>query len=286
MDRVEDRIRFQLEIDRLGEWSRVWQLHFNTSKCKIMHIGKNNVKQSYRMNDQELETTKAEKDIGVMVQDDLKPSLHCAKVAAKANGVLGQLSRAVLYRDSNTFIKLYLVYVRPILEYCIQAVGPHTVADKLCLEKVQMRAVKMVSNIGGGSYNDKLAKLNLTTLEERRWRGDMIQTWRIMTGKDMVKVETWFDLEVDRQRVGATTTRHARQHHAIRPRNYKYEERGYFFSNRVVHDYNSLPEHVKQATDINSFKNNLDKHRGTPCRTASRPTEGRWGNRNMTRGPS
>ena len=79
-------------------------------------------------------------------------------------------------------INLYLVYVRPILEYCIQAVGPYTVADKLCLERIQMRAVRMVSDIGGGSYTDKLAKLNMTTLEERRWRGDMIQTWRIMTG--------------------------------------------------------------------------------------------------------
>ena len=126
VDSVEDRRRFQLEIDRLGEWSRVWQLHFNTSKCKVMHIGKHNVKDTYMMNGQVLETTRAEKDIGVMVQDDLKPSLHCAKVAAKANGVLGQLSRAVLYRDSNTYIKLYLVYVRPILEYCIQAVGPQT----------------------------------------------------------------------------------------------------------------------------------------------------------------
>ena len=73
-----------------------------------------------------------------------------------------------MYRDSNTFINLYLVYVRPILEYCIQAVGPYTVADKLCLERIQMRAVKMVSDIGGGSYTDKLAKLNMTTLEERR----------------------------------------------------------------------------------------------------------------------
>ena len=46
----------------------------------------------------------------------------------------------------------------------------------------------------------------------------MIQTWRILTGKDMVKVETWFDMEVDRQRVGATTNRNASQHHSIRPR--------------------------------------------------------------------
>ena len=45
-----------------------------------------------------------------------------------------------------------------------------------------MRVVKMVSDIGGSGYTDKLAKLNMTTLELRRWRGDMIQTWRIMTG--------------------------------------------------------------------------------------------------------
>ena len=116
------------------------------------------------------------------------------------------MSRVVKYRDSNTFVKLHLVYVSPILEYCIQAVGPHTVADKACLEKVQSRAVKMVSDIGGGTYSEKLSKLNLTTLEERRWKGDMIQTLRIMSGKDIVKVETWFDMEIDRQRARATTT--------------------------------------------------------------------------------
>ena len=273
VDKQEDRESFQQEIDRLSDWSSTWQLHFNTSKCKVMHLGKKNVKEKYTMQGSLLESTTAEKDIGVMIQESLKPSLHCAKTADKANGVLGQLSRAVLYRDSNTFIRLYLVYVRPILEYCIQAVGPHTVADKQCLEKVQKRAVNMVSNIGKGSYSEKLAKLNLTTLEERRWRGDMIQTWRIMTGKDRVRVDTWFDMEVDRTREGATTTRNARGHHAIRPRDYQHEERGFFFSNRVVRDYNSLPDHVKKATNINTFKNSLDRHRGTPSRNNSRPTE-------------
>ena len=40
VDRQEDRERFQLEVDRLSDWSGAWQLHFNTSKCKIMHLGK------------------------------------------------------------------------------------------------------------------------------------------------------------------------------------------------------------------------------------------------------
>ena len=127
-----------------------------------------------------------------------------------------------------------------------------------------MRAISMVTDIGGGSYTDKL-----TSLEEKRWMGDMIQTWRIVTGKDMVRVETWFDLKSDRKRDAtttrrdATTTRNVSQHHAIRPREYQHEDRGKFFSNRVVKDYNALPDHVKQASNINAFKNGLDKHRGT-----------------------
>ena len=150
---VEDTERFQEGINRLELWSRTWQMQFNTSKCKVMHLGRRgNPDHVYMMGDTPLESTSAEKDIGVMVHDSLKPSLHCAKAAAKANAVLGQISRAVMYRDSNTFVRLYIVYVRPILEYCIQAVGPYSEADKLCLEKVQIRAVNMVSNIPRGNY--------------------------------------------------------------------------------------------------------------------------------------
>ena len=116
----------------------------------------------------------------------------------------------------------------------------------------------MVSNIGGGSYEEKLVKLQLTTLEERRCRGDMIQTWRMLTGKDMVNAETWFDMEAERRREGATSTRRAEQYQALRPRHYQHEDRGNFFSNRVVKDYNALPNHVKSATKVNTFKNRLD----------------------------
>ena len=91
---------------------------------------------------------------------------------------------------------------------------------------------------------------------------------------------------MDRERVGATTTRHARQTHAIRPRNYRYEERGKFFSNRVVQDYNSLPQSVKQSTDINSFKNSSDKFRGTPSRAVGRPTGSRFISQDRNRGSS
>ena len=92
VDTVEDTERFQGEINRLELWSRTWQMQFNTSKCKVMHLGRRgNPGHVYMMGDTPLENTH---DIGVMVDESLKPSLHCAKAAAKANAVLGQISRA------------------------------------------------------------------------------------------------------------------------------------------------------------------------------------------------
>ena len=58
------------------------------------------------MGGREVEVTKVEKDVGVLVEDTLKPTMQCAAAAAKANRILGQLARAVRWRDRITFPKL------------------------------------------------------------------------------------------------------------------------------------------------------------------------------------
>ena len=191
-----DRVRFQESIDRLERWSQEWQLLFNTKKCKIMHCGRDNLGFSYTMGGRELEVTRAEKDVGVMVADTLKPSLQCAAAAAKANRVLGQLSRAVSWRDRVTFPKLFMSHVRPVLEYAGPAWCPYAVGDRETLEKVQRRMVGMIPGMRG-NYEEKLSALGMTTLLRRRERGDLIQTWRILSGKDRVDPAVWFRLQAD-----------------------------------------------------------------------------------------
>ena len=97
--------------------------------------------------------------------------MQCAKAAAKANQVLGQLARAVTYRDKQTFLKLYTVYVRPHLEYSVANWSPWTKGDKEILEKVQRRAVAMVSNLEAKDYESMLVEAGMITLEQRRERG-------------------------------------------------------------------------------------------------------------------
>ena len=53
----------------------------------------------------------------------------------------------------------------------------------------------------------------------------MLQTWRILSGQDRGEATTWFELETDRPRDGAATTRNAAGHHALRPREFSYRDR-------------------------------------------------------------
>ncbi len=70
----EDRDKLQEALDCLCDWADKWGMSFNVSKCKVMHVGRNNPEYEYTMRGQKLETTDEERDIGVMITKNLKPS--------------------------------------------------------------------------------------------------------------------------------------------------------------------------------------------------------------------
>jgi len=63
--------------------------------------------------------------------------------------------------------------------------------DVDCLENVQRRATKLVRGLKDKSYEDRLRILGITSLEERRNRGDLIQVFRIVKGFDKVDLGTF-----------------------------------------------------------------------------------------------
>ena len=61
-------------LNRLVTWAYTWGMEFNVTKCKVMHVGRNNPRSDYFMSDTRLTTTEVERDIGVMVHHSLRPS--------------------------------------------------------------------------------------------------------------------------------------------------------------------------------------------------------------------
>jgi hypothetical protein len=58
----------------------------------------------------------------------------------------------------------------------------------------------MISGLKATSYEEKLKELGISTLEERRKYLDMLQTYKVMTGKDNVERSIWFDMASSGQR--------------------------------------------------------------------------------------
>ena len=133
--------------------------------------------------------------------------------------------------------------------HSIQAVGPHTVQDMKTLERVQRRATKLVKVIRNMSYEDRLHTLKLPSVEERRHRGDVIETHKLLTGKVDVNHEQFFEVTHQGRTRG----------HGLKfiKKRAKHVSRLKFFSNRIVNLWNQLPKEVVESSTTNSFKNNL-----------------------------
>jgi len=62
------------------------------------------------------------------------------------------------------------------------------------LEKVQRRATRLMTSDKSLSYNDRLQKFELTTLETRRLRGDLIEVFKTFNGFDNIMLNDFFKL--------------------------------------------------------------------------------------------
>ena len=84
------------------------------------------------------------------------------------------------------FMPIYNTLVHPHIEYVNQVWSPYLQKDITKLEKIQSRATKLIPALADLPYNERLTKLKLTSLQDRRCRGDMIEVFKIVKGLDVV----------------------------------------------------------------------------------------------------
>ena len=100
----------QTDLDSLQNWSKNWQMTFNSKMCKVMHLGHSNGHAQYTVKDNGvavfLEVISEEKDLGVWIDDKLKFTKHIGHAVAKGNHILGLIKRSFVYKDSEVIKRL------------------------------------------------------------------------------------------------------------------------------------------------------------------------------------
>jgi ribonucleases P/MRP protein subunit RPP40 len=253
ISQIEDLKR---DLDKLFNWSITWQMQFNASKCKILYLGAKNAEDKFDLGGKELIKTNEEKDLGVVITDSFKVARQCALAAKKGYQMLGMVARTIVSREKQVIIPLYKSIVRPHLDYCVQAWRPHLQKDIDLLERVQRRVTRMIQSCKGLEYEDRLKKLELTTLETRRLRADLIEVFKIVSGLEGLKEEEFFT------RAANSSNNHFTRGNSkkLTKKRVKLDIAKYSFGNRIVNDWNNLPDDVVQAGSVDAFKGRLDKY--------------------------
>jgi len=122
------------------------------------------------------------------------------------------------------------------------------------LERVQRTATRLIPQFRKLSYEERLRKLGLTTLKERRQRGDMIEVFKLLEGIENVDCNHYF-LYVSNHLLWTALRGHDRKLVKVRSR---LDTRKFFFTQRVVNSRNSSPASVVQATSVNMLKNTYE----------------------------
>ena len=250
-----DSIIVQNDIETLEQWTNDWLLKFNIKKCHVLTIGKHeNIQHThrYKLENNELEHVAEEKDLGVTFDSELTFEDHISMKVNKANAILGLIRRSFSFLDAKLFKKLYTTFVRPHVEYAQSVWAPHLKKYIEMLEKVQMRATKMIDGFGCMDYAERLKKLDLPTLVYRRARGDMIEVYKHLNIYDQDTTPDHFKLQPRGNR------KHSKQLVWNKPKDGTRGLQANSFYYRTLKRWNDLPNTTVSAKTTKDFKIELD----------------------------
>ena len=180
--------------------------------------------------------------------------------AQSANCALGQLGRAFHFRRASSFIPLYKMFVRPKLEHAVAAWSPWLEGDKEKMEKVQRRLIRMVSDKKGITYEEQLKSVRLTSLAERRARGDMMETYKTKNGLNRVDKNNKFrfrdqsNSKATRSTVSVLGLEQRERKNVLFKETIRLDTRKNCVSVRVVDQRNAIPDKIKTQKSIYGFK--------------------------------
>ena len=224
----------QEDLNALSAWSQQWLLRFNATKCVTVRF-RSAFEYVYSLNGIYLEEVSEQKDLGVLISNDLKPAKHINSVCKRK---IGMIKRCFSHFTEEKITILYKSIIRPVLEYASAVWNPSCNKDIERPEKVQKRCLRLCPT-----------EIKLPTLAERRRQIDLVETYKFMNDRYKTPPSTFFQIP----------PREGLRGHSLKL--YKQKTRTEvaknFFSNRVVNEWNSLTQEIISAPSIATFKEKL-----------------------------
>ena len=151
----------QRDINTLIDVSRSWGLEMNVDKCSVMRFQRKffdwdllGVLGCYYIEDSPISFAADHKDLGVLVDNNLKFHKHIQCITNKAGGMASNFLRSTVCRSREFMLSLYITHIRPLIEFssCVWNTG--YVGDLKLLESVQRRWTRHIEGLENVNYSD------------------------------------------------------------------------------------------------------------------------------------
>ena len=244
---LSDCDNFQKSLDGIADWSKLWQLNLAADKCQILSFAHHKAPfiYNYSINSMQLLRVNRVIDLGVTFSEDLSFSPHIRDMCNKARRKAFIILNCFKSKNRATLYKAFAVFVRPALEYCSNLWCPFRKSEIDLIESVQRRFTKRLNGMKGMQYSDRLQCLGAESLELRRIKIDLCMYYKIIFGFVDLPAEDLFCI-----RNGITRNNGV----CIYKGSFKSNAERYFFNNRCINCWNSLPFYVVNASSPFVFK--------------------------------
>ena len=247
LDSIKD---FNLILSELSAWASTWQLPISCGKSNWMFIANRSClaegMENFSLAGSALLEVHELKDLGVLFDSKLSFTSHITYIIGRAKQRLFLLNKSFVSKEPSLLIRAFIVYIRPMLEYCAQVWSPQNKTDVARLESVQRLFTRRLRGFEGLSYKDRLFKSNLESLELRRLKFDLVLCYKIVHNLVIIKWDNIFYFETVNRTRG-----HNLKLYTSKPR---LDTRLQFFGYRVVAVWNSLPVAAVNAPSVVTFK--------------------------------
>ena len=155
---------FQQDLNSIGSWSEANHLPLSIDKCLRIHYGLHNKMRSYSINGTTIKNTDQCADLGVTITSNFHYKVHLDTLCLKAARLSGMVARLFSTKSREFLMKIFLMYIRPSLEYASIIWNPREFGINMQLEWVQRRFTRQLFGWSVPSYEDRLALLGVPSL--------------------------------------------------------------------------------------------------------------------------
>ena len=243
----------QRDIDAVASWMEYWQLDLAISKCFAMRIGAPVVDRPYSISGAPIPFVNSCKDLGILISSNLKFHEQTGSVVNRATRMVNVILSNFVSKDPNLLLRMFNIYVLSIMSYACEVWYPGFVGDVSRLEHVQRFFTSKINGCQNLNYDERRVFLGVPSMVERFQMRDLILIYKILNGHVFLNSADYLQPMMSNYR----TRGHARK---LRLPVFNLTCKRFFFTNRSILLWNSLPDSVVGATSISTFKSRLESY--------------------------